>query len=253
MKQNVSQKEGGIHLTIEAFIKALAEHGIGLTEKQLEQFEDYYRLLVEWNQKINLTAITDKEEVYLKHFYDSLMLLWLNPQESYQIKLCDVGSGAGFPSIPLKIVKPELEVTIIDSLNKRINFLNLLVEELGLEGVEAIHARAEEAGQNPKYRARFDITTARAVAPLNVLCEFCLPLTKKGGYFLALKGQKASQEIDEAQAAIKVLGAKLESQTNAELPGEEGERSIISIKKTLDTPNKYPRKAGKPLKQPITH
>lgn len=238
-------------MTVDEFIQALAEQGIELTEQQLTQFEDYYRLLVEWNQKINLTAITDKEEVYLKHFYDSLMMLWLNPLDNYQIKLCDVGSGAGFPSIPLKIVKPELDVTIIDSLNKRINFLNLLVAELGLTGVQAIHARAEEAGQDPLYRAQFDVTTARAVAPLNVLCEFCLPLTKKGGYFLAMKGQKANQEVAEAQKAITTLGAKIEGQKDARLPGEESDRSIVIIKKTLDTPNKYPRKAGKPLKQPI--
>ncbi|UUX33088.1 16S rRNA (guanine(527)-N(7))-methyltransferase RsmG [Fundicoccus culcitae] len=238
-------------MTVDEFIQALAEQGIELTEQQLTQFEDYYRLLVEWNQKINLTAITDKEEVYLKHFYDSLMMLWLNPLDNYQIKLCDVGSGAGFPSIPLKIVKPELDVTIIDSLNKRINFLNLLVAELGLTGVQAIHARAEEAGQDPLYRAQFDVTTARAVAPLNVLCEFCLPLTKKGGYFLAMKGQKANQEVAEAQKAITTLGAKIEGQKDAQLPGEESDRSIVIIKKTLDTPNKYPRKAGKPLKQPI--
>ncbi|MBF6979178.1 16S rRNA (guanine(527)-N(7))-methyltransferase RsmG [Aerococcaceae bacterium zg-BR22] len=238
-------------MNIEQFIMALREHGVELSNHQLEQFERYYELLIEWNKKINLTAITEKDEVYLKHFFDSLMLLWELPLDNYQQRLVDVGAGAGFPSIPLKIVKPELDITIIDSLNKRINFLNIVIEELQLDNVQAIHARAEDAGQNPVYREQFDIATARAVASLNVLSEFCLPLVRKGGYFLALKAAKGQDELEEAKKAIHVLGAKLEIVNVALLPVEESERTFIKIRKTLDTPKKYPRKAGKPMKQPI--
>ncbi|MBS4455666.1 16S rRNA (guanine(527)-N(7))-methyltransferase RsmG [Tuanshanicoccus lijuaniae] len=238
-------------MNIEQFIMALRKHGVELSDHQLEQFERYYELLIEWNKKINLTAITEKDEVYLKHFFDSLMLLWELPLDNYQQRLVDVGAGAGFPSIPLKIVKPELDITIIDSLNKRINFLNIVIEELQLDNVQAIHARAEDAGQNPVYREQFDIATARAVASLNVLSEFCLPLVRKGGYFLALKAAKGQDELEEAKKAIHVLGAKLEIVNVALLPVEESERTFIKIRKTLDTPKKYPRKAGKPMKQPI--
>lgn len=238
-------------MTKEEFIQALSEHGINLTPEQVNQFEMYYELLVEWNQKINLTAITEKKEVYLKHFYDSLMPLWMMPLDSYDIQLCDVGAGAGFPSIPLKIAKPELKVTIVDSLNKRINFLETLVSELGLSEVNCVHGRAEDVGQNPQYRAQFDLVTARAVAALNILSEFCLPLVKKGGHFLVLKSARAEEEIEQAQKAITVLGAKFEKQASELLPIEKSERNILLIRKTLDTPKKYPRKAGKPAKQPI--
>lgn len=238
-------------MTIEAFIQALSERGIILTPTQIQQFERYYELLIEWNDKINLTAITQKEEVYLKHFYDSLMALWLSPIKDEALTLCDVGAGAGFPSIPMKIVYPNLNITIVDSLNKRIQFLNVLVEELGLTNVKAIHARAEDIGQDKVYRESFDRVTARAVAALNVLGEYCLPLVKKGGYFIALKGQKAQEEIQEATKAIQVLGAKLEDVKTENLPIEESERTIITIKKTLNTPRKYPRNAGKPNKHPI--
>ncbi|MFK8243683.1 MULTISPECIES: 16S rRNA (guanine(527)-N(7))-methyltransferase RsmG [unclassified Facklamia] len=238
-------------MNIEQFIIELRKHGIELSNYQIQQFERYYELLIEWNEKINLTAITEKDEVYLKHFFDSIMLLWELPLEHYQQRLVDVGAGAGFPSIPLKIVKPELEITIIDSLNKRINFLNIVSEELQLDNVQAIHARAEDAGQNPVYREQFDIATARAVASLNVLSEFCLPLVRKGGYFLALKAAKGQEELDDAQKAIHVLGAKLEEVKVALLPVEDSERTFIKIRKTLETQKKYPRKAGKPIKQPI--
>lgn len=239
-------------MNIEEFIQALKEKGIELSEEQLQQFETYYELLVETNENVNLTAITDKEDVYLKHFYDSLMPLWLTP-DLFQgpVTLCDVGAGAGFPSIPMKILKPDLQVTIVDSLNKRIQFLKQLSQELGLEGVEAVHGRAEEVGQDKTYRGQFDLVTARAVAALNILSEFCLPLTRKGGHFIALKGQKADQELQAAQKAISLLGAKVEEQLSDTLPGEESEREIIVIRKTLDTPKKYPRRPGKPAKQPI--
>lgn len=235
----------------QAFREALAQHNIVLTDHQMDQFHTYYEELVAWNQKINLTAITDQEEVYLKHFYDSLMVLWNMPLDTYDLTLVDVGAGAGFPSIPLKIVKPELKLTIVDSLNKRITFLQGLVDKLGLDQVVCVHGRAEEVGQNPLYRGQFDLATARAVAALNVLVEFCLPLVKKSGYFIALKAAKTDSEIEEAQKAIKVLGAKLDQVSVAQLPMEQAERTYIKIRKTLDTPKQYPRKAGKPSKQPI--
>ncbi len=235
----------------ETFIAQCAAHGLVLNDQQIDQFERYYQLLVEWNEKMNLTAITQREEVYLKHFYDCLMVLWNMPLEDYALQLCDVGAGAGFPSIPLKIAHPELQVTIVDSLQKRLTFIEHLAEELGLEGVSCVHGRAEDVGQNPAYRGQFDIVTARAVASLNVLAEYCLPLVKIGGQFLALKAQKSDQELEEARAAIRILGAKLIKVTEDQLPVEAADRRYILIQKTKETPNKYPRKAGKPAKNPI--
>ena len=235
----------------ETFIAQCAAHGLVLNDQQIAQFERYFQLLVEWNEKMNLTAITQREEVYLKHFYDCLMVLWNMPLEDYALQLCDVGAGAGFPSIPLKIAHPELQVTIVDSLQKRLTFIEHLAEELGLEGVSCVHGRAEDVGQNPAYRGQFDIVTARAVASLNVLAEYCLPLVKIGGQFLALKAQKSDQELEEARAAISILGAKLIKVTEDHLPVEAADRRYILIQKTKETPNKYPRKAGKPAKNPI--
>lgn len=237
-------------MTPEEFYQLLAdEHGIVLSEIQKQQFATYYHLLVEWNEKMNLTAITDEAEVYLKHFYDSITLGFHH--ELHQQTLCDVGAGAGFPSIPLKIVFPELRVSIVDSLNKRITFLNTLVSELGLTDVNCYHDRAETFGQNPGFRGQFDLATARAVAKMSVLSEFCLPLVKKQGYFLALKASHTPTELEEAKVAIATLGGKLEGDVAFELPREGGERHIVTIKKTKETPNKYPRKPGLPLKKPL--
>ena len=239
-------------MTVEEFIQALEDKGIKLNQQQINQFNRYYQLLVEWNEKINLTAITAEPDVYLKHFYDSLMPLWMAPDQFKEnATLCDVGAGAGFPSIPMKIVRPDLKVTIVDSLNKRINFLNLLAEELELSEVQAVHGRAEEVGQDKTYREKFDIVTARAVAALNVLSELCLPLVHKGGYFIALKSQRADEEIDSAKGAIATLGAKFEEQVSEMLPIEDSERVVLIIRKTLETPKKYPRRPGKPAKQPL--
>ena len=235
----------------ETFIAQCAAHGLVLNDQQIAQFERYFQLLVEWNEKMNLTAITQREEVYLKHFYDCLMALWNMPLDNYALQLCDVGAGAGFPSIPLKIAHPELQVTIVDSLQKRLTFIEHLAEELGLEGVSCVHGRAEDVGQNPAYRGQFDLVTARAVASLNVLAEYCLPLVKIGGQFLALKAQKSDQELEEARAAIRILGAKLIKVTEDQLPVESVDRRYILIQKTKETPNKFPRKAGKPAKNPI--
>ena len=233
----------------EQFYSAVKEKvGIELTELQKEQYSEYYDLVVEWNQKINLTAITEEEEFYTKHFFDSISLAFFKDYSNIE-SICDVGSGAGFPSIPLKILYPNLKVTIVDSLNKRIKFLNLVKDELGLSDCNFVHARAEEFGQNKDYRENFEIVTARAVARLNVLAELCLPLVKKGGYFLSLKAQKAEEETKEAINAIKLLGGKLEQDLEFDIEGEE--RHILEIRKAKETPNKYPRKAGTPNKKPL--
>ncbi|MGO2890768.1 16S rRNA (guanine(527)-N(7))-methyltransferase RsmG [Enterococcus devriesei] len=236
-------------MTPEEFQAELAAQGIELSAKQLDQFATYFDLLVEWNQKMNLTAITDHQEVYLKHFYDSITLAFSDTFEP-KGKLCDVGSGAGFPSLPLKIVFPELEITIVDSLNKRITFLSTLVEALELDHVSLYHDRAETFGQKKEFRETFDFVTARAVARLNVLTELCLPLVKKNGYFFALKAAKSEEELVEAKPAIALLGGKLIQAEDVSLPNGDT-RHIITVQKKKETPKKYPRKPGLPNKQPL--
>lgn len=232
------------------FLSALKEKGIELDDQQQKQFVIYFEQLVEWNEKMNLTAITDKPSVYLKHFYDSISAAFYI-DFSGKKTICDVGAGAGFPSIPLKICYPELEVTIVDSLNKRIGFLEHLAEELKLENVEFVHARAEDFGQDAKYRAKFDIVTARAVARLSVLSELCVPLVKKGGIFVAMKGSAAKDELTDAKKALSVLGAEIKENHAFLLPVEESERNIFVFNKEKSTPGKYPRKSGIPNKSPI--
>ena len=234
----------------EQFINALHEQGIELNEQQLAQFKKYFELLVEWNEKMNLTAITDAPSVYLKHFYDSISAAFYT-DFSQQHTLCDVGAGAGFPSIPLKICFPNLHVTIVDSLNKRITFLHELAEQLQLEHVQFVHARAEEFGQNPAYREQFDIVTARAVARLSVLSELCVPALKVGGRFVAMKGSAAKDELQDAKKALDTLGVTLESQHTFSLPIEAGDRTVFVFNKEKKTPKKYPRKPGTPNKTPI--
>ncbi|MEH7084823.1 16S rRNA (guanine(527)-N(7))-methyltransferase RsmG [Neobacillus drentensis] len=237
-------------MIIEQFAANLQEKGITLTSVQLDQFERYFETLVEWNEKMNLTAITDKAEVYLKHFYDSITASFYF-DFTKPFHLCDVGAGAGFPSIPLKIVYPHIEVTIVDSLNKRISFLNHLSQELKLEKVHFIHDRAETFGVNPEFRENFDVVTARAVARMSVLSEFCLPLVKVGGHFIAMKAAHAKDELGMGQKAITTLGGRLEEMFTFTLPMEESERNILIIKKEKQTPKKYPRKPGTPGKTPI--
>lgn len=234
-------------MNIETFINSLNEQGISLNEVQLKQFEKYYELLVEWNEKMNLTSITQKEEVYLKHFYDSLTLAF-NHQLDHQ-SICDIGAGAGFPSIPLKIAFPDLKITIVDSLNKRITFLNHLVNELGLKDVKAIASRAEDYALN--HRESYDIVTARAVARLNILDELCLPLVKVGGYFIALKGAKASEEVSESKNGIEKLGGKIKQRFAFQLPIVSDERENIYIQKVKSTPKTYPRMYAKIKKNPL--
>lgn len=238
-------------MIIEQFAVSLKEKGINLSEWQLEQFAAYYETLVEWNEKMNLTAITEKSDVYLKHFYDSVSAAFYYDFTGGALRLCDVGAGAGFPSIPLKIIFPHLHVTIVDSLNKRISFLNHLAKVLNLENVQFVHDRAETFGVNPIFRENFDVVTARAVARMSVLSEFCLPLVKVGGHFLALKALSAEEELKTAQKAIATLGGKVEKMVTFTLPVEESERNIIIIKKEKQTPKKYPRKPGTPAKMPL--
>ena len=234
----------------ETFYSLLDQQNINLTDQQKFQFERYFELLVEWNEKINLTAITEKEEVYLKHFYDSIAPILQGLIENQEIKLLDIGAGAGFPSLPMKILYPQLDVTIIDSLNKRINFLQLLAEELDLEGVHFYHGRAEDFAQDKHFRAQFDIVTARAVARMQVLSELTIPYLKVGGKLLALKASNAPEELTEAKNALNLLFSKVEDNISYTLPNGDP-RFITIVEKKKETPNKYPRKAGMPNKRPL--
>lgn len=236
----------------EKFVLELSKHNFELTDKQKQQFKLYFKMLIEVNEHVNLTRITEEDEVYLKHFYDSITPLFtFGAVFKDGATLCDVGAGAGFPSIPLKILKPGLKVTIVDSLQKRLNFLKDLISELGLTDVELVHGRAEDVGQNKLYRERFDIVTARAVARMSVLSEYCLPLVKKDGYFVALKGPKAEDELDDGKKALEVLGGKLIKDEELTLPASEEERTLVLVQKVKSTPKKYPRQAGTPRRKPI--
>ena len=238
-------------MNTEEFKAELQKRGITVTDEKIARFDRYLELLQEWNKKINLTAITEREEVYLKHFYDSITAgLYVNFKEGVP-SLCDVGSGAGFPSIPLKIMYPNMRITIVDSLNKRIQFLQTIVDELGLENVHLYHDRAETFGQNSEFRASFNFVTARAVARMNVLAELCLPLVKKDGVFIAMKASNTEEELIEATKAIATLGGKLREDIQFELPKDAGERHIVLIDKKKETPNKYPRKPGTPNRKPL--
>ena len=237
-------------MNIEQFQAELKEKGIGLSPLQLQQFETYYELLVEWNEKMNLTAITNKEEVYLKHFYDSISAsFYFDFTKPY--KICDVGAGAGFPSIPLKICFPELHISIVDSLNKRISFLEHLAKTLNLSHTHFYHDRAETFAQKQEHRETYDIVMARAVARMSVLSELCLPLVKQNGTFIAMKAASTNDELDTGKKAIFTLGGKVEDIHSFLLPEELSERTIITISKVKTTPKKYPRKPGTPNKQPI--
>ncbi|EPV47582.1 16S rRNA methyltransferase [Streptococcus agalactiae GB00904] len=237
-------------MTPQAFYQVLIEHGITLTDKQKKQFETYFRLLVEWDEKINLTAITDKEEVYLKHFYDSIAPILQGYIDNSPLSILDIGAGAGFPSIPMKILYPEIDITIIDSLNKRINFLNILANELELSGVHFFHGRAEDFGQDRVFRAKFDIVTARAVAKMQVLAELTIPFLKVNGRLIALKAAAAEEELISAEKALKTLFSQVTVNKNYKLPNGD-DRNITIVSKKKETPNKYPRKAGTPNKKPL--
>ncbi|MEW9106641.1 16S rRNA (guanine(527)-N(7))-methyltransferase RsmG [Paenibacillus sp. S-12] len=235
----------------EQFQGWLSGHGWPpVTDIQWNQLDTYYRVLVEWNEKMNLTGITERELVYEKHFYDSLTLGFHVDMMSVK-RMADIGSGAGFPGIPLVIMFPHIKLTIVDSLNKRIVFLNHLVQELGLTGVSCIHGRAEEVARKPEHRDQYDLVTARAVARLNVLNEFCLPFVRPGGTFAAMKGTNPQEEIVEAKRSLQVLQATFTADYALKLPVEQSERHIVVMTKKGTTPKAYPRKPGTPLKTPL--
>ena len=222
--------------------------GVRFSVEQIEQFYKYMNLLIEWNEKMNLTAITEPKEIILKHFIDSITILKYIDDNS---KLVDVGTGAGFPGVPLSIMNPILKITLVDSLNKRLIFLQEVVKELNLKNIEIVHARAEEFGQNKNYREKFDIATSRAVANLATLSEYLVPLVKIGGKIISMKASNAKEEINDAQKAIEVLGGKIEKIEEFDLPESDIGRTIIIIDKNKCTPAIYPRKAGTPAKEPI--
>ena len=237
---------------MEALRKGCRELGIALSEKQEQQFMKYYQLLLEWNQRVNLTSITDYDDVINKHFLDSLCLVKIpDVIGGKKKKVIDVGTGAGFPGVPLKIIFPEIQLTLLDSLNKRINFLNSLVEALELDEVTAIHGRAEEAGRNKKYREKFDLCVSRAVAHLSVLSEYCIPLVREAGDFISYKSGNVQEELKEAQGAVKLLGGSLRDKVDFKVPNSDMSRSLIRIEKKHATPGKYPRKSGTPGKSPL--
>lgn len=232
------------------FEKQLAELGITLCDKQKNQFTQYYDLLVEWNSVMNLTSITDYKEVNEKHFLDSLSIVKAIDIQSVNTVM-DVGTGAGFPGLPLKIIFPHLRVVLLDSLNKRIKFLDDVVEKLGLEDVETLHGRAEDYAKREIYREQFDLCVSRAVANLSTLSEYCVPFIHIGGYFIPYKSGNIEQELQESKRAIDILGGTVEQVVKFELPGTEIGRSFVKIRKKVSTKKKYPRKAGLPAKEPI--
>lgn len=232
------------------FVNDLAQLNITLTDRQLEQFLTYYEMLVEWNGFMNLTAITEYEDVMKKHFVDSVSLIKaVDTGREYAV--IDVGTGAGFPGLALKIAFPNLKVTLLDSLNKRIQFLNEVIDKLGLTGVEAIHGRAEDYAKPALLREKYDICVSRAVANLSTLSEYCMPFVKVGGYFIPYKSEKIGEELEAAQKAISLLGGKVEKQVEFTLPDSDIYRNLVMIKKNGATPKKFPRKAGLPAKEPI--
>lgn len=236
----------------EDFAKTMQEYAkeikIVLHEKQINQLYTYMELLLEWNQKVNLTAITEPKEIILKHFIDSMTITKYIERNT---KLIDIGTGAGFPGIPIKILREDIEVTLLDSLNKRIHFLKEVIEQLKLKKIEAIHSRAEDFGKNKKYRETFDYATSRAVANLSTLAEYLLPLVTLDGYCISMKGPNIEEEIQKSKNAITILGGKIEKIEKFQLPKSKIDRNIIMIRKDKKTPSKYPRKSGMPAKEPI--
>ena len=232
------------------FESKLKELGISLDDKQKQQFVKFYELLVEWNKVMNLTGITEYEEVNEKHFVDSLSIVKaidINKVET----VIDIGTGAGFPGIPLKIAFPHLKIVLLDSLNKRINFLNTVIMELGLTEIRTIHGRAEDFAKQSDYREQFDLCVSRAVANLATLSEYCLPYVKKEGMFVPYKSGEIEEELEQSKKAVHILGGKLEDVVKFQLPGTEIGRSFVKIKKVQNTSKKYPRKAGLPSKEPL--
>ena len=239
-----------MNYNLEKFKNGLQQLHIALSEKQMEQFLQYYELLVEKNKVMDLTAITEFDEVVEKHFLDSVSLT--KQMDLHQpLKVLDLGTGAGFPGIPLKIVFPELEITLMDSLNKRVLFLQDVISSLQLENIEAVHGRAEEAARNKKYRESFDLCVSRAVANISTLSEYCLPFVKIGGSFISYKSSTIEDELEDGKKGIAILGGKVKDVYKFTLPDSELQRSFVIIEKEKKTPKAYPRKAGTPSKEPL--
>lgn len=239
---------------IEILYKGLKELDITITKKQEEQLIEFYEMLVEKNKVMNLTGITEFNEVVIKHFLDSLAIVKSVNKDKFneQIDIIDVGTGAGFPGIPLKIVFPEINIVLLDSLNKRLVFLNEVIDKLGLHNISTIHGRSEDLAKKPEFREKFDLCVSRAVANMSTLCEFCIPFVKVGGCFVSYKAGDSSEEINNAEFAITKLGGKQKSQVEFVLPESELNRVFVNIEKVKSTPKAYPRKAGTPLKEPLS-
>ena len=235
----------------ELLIESANELGIRLNEKMSDNFFMYKDLLLEWNEKINLTAITEEREIILKHFIDSISILTAVEMKK-EISIVDIGTGAGFPGIPVKIVYPDCKMTLIDSLNKRVKFLQEVITKLQLQDITAVHGRAEDVGQDKNHREKYDLCLSRAVANLSVLAEFCLPMVKIGGEFISLKGPDATEEISTAKTAINILGGEISDIKKLKIPNSDIVHSIVVIKKIRQVPSKYPRKAGYVTKNPIS-
>lgn len=230
--------------------EACNNEGLEFNEDMYNNFIKYKDLIKEWNQKINLTAITEDEEIIKKHFIDSIKVFKCSHVKNAK-SIIDIGTGGGFPGIPMKIVNDKCNITLLDSLNKRINFLNLVIDDLSLNNIEAIHGRAEDYAKESKYRQKFDLAVSRAVANLTVLLELCLPYVKVGGHLVALKGPAIDDEIKDAGNALKILGGKIEDIIAVDIEGSDLNHNLLVIKKVKDTPNKYPRKAGMVTKNPL--
>ncbi|MGL5435006.1 MAG: 16S rRNA (guanine(527)-N(7))-methyltransferase RsmG [Lachnospiraceae bacterium] len=231
----------------------LKELELTLTQHQMDQFYDYYQFLIEWNKVMNLTAITEIDDVITKHFMDSISIAKvLKNLETSHSTIIDVGTGAGFPGIPLKIAFPKLSVTLLDSLNKRVKFLNEVISNLELSEITALHGRAEDYGKDKNYREQFDYCVSRAVANIATLSEYCIPFVKQGGSFISYKSGKIDEELETGKKAITILGGELENTVKFQLAGTDAERSFVIIKKVKKTANMYPRKAGLPGKEPLT-